>query len=76
MFADDTVTYYSSKNIQTIENKLNADLTLLSNWIHSNEIAINVEETEFMVIRSPHKLQLCSQINLNLSGIDISRVET
>ena len=76
MFADDTVIYYSSKYMQTIENKLNADLTLLLNWIYANELAINVEKTEFMVIGSPQKLRLCSPINLILSGTDISRVET
>ena len=75
MFPDDTVIYYSSKNMQTIENKLNADLTLLSNWIHANELAINVEKTEFMVIGSPQKLRFCNPINLNLSGTDISRAE-
>ena len=45
MFADNIVIYYSSKNMQTVENKLNANLVLLSNWIHANELAMNVEKT-------------------------------
>ena len=40
LYADDTVLYYSSKDIKDLENKLNADLVALSRWFYDNLLTI------------------------------------
>ena len=62
LFADDTSIVYSDFNLQNIENRINADLENLFNWLCANKISLNVTKTKILLFRNVHK-----PINHNLN---------
>ena len=52
MYADDTSTSYSSKNIDELNETLNSDLDSLKQWLEGNKLSLNVIKTQAMVIGS------------------------
>ena len=57
-FADDTVIYISDKDFYVIENKLNKELSKISNYFLKNELTINLNKgkTESMMFGTAKKL--------------------
>jgi hypothetical protein len=55
-YADDTVIYYSSRKPDDINDTLNADLAIVSNWFNQNLLALNTSKCKFMLFGSPQKL--------------------
>ena len=51
MYADDTVLYYSHKDMKEIEKVLSQDLTTVSKWLQENELVLNLKKgkTEVML---------------------------
>ena len=49
----------------------------LYNWLKANKLSLNIAKTEFMVISTRQKFlaENCSEINIQLDGHPISRVE-
>ena len=57
IYADDTVLYYSGKNIQQIEDKLSEDICHLVDWFEDNELT-NITKT-WKTERNPqHQIQV------------------
>jgi retron-type reverse transcriptase len=44
MYADDTVIYYSHKDIEVIEKKLQDDLASITSWLQQNQLIINMKK--------------------------------
>ena len=44
MYADDTVIYYSHKDIEVIEKKLQDDLASITSWLQQNQPIINIKK--------------------------------
>ena len=44
MYADDTVIYYSHKNMEQIEEKLQVDFTNITSWLEDNQLVINLKK--------------------------------
>ena len=42
LFADDTNIYYSSKNLDDLESKLNNELKIVAEWMKSNRLALSI----------------------------------
>ena len=57
-YADDTVLYYSGKNIDIIESYLSKDFDLISEWCTENELLLNLKKnkTEAMLFGTSQKL--------------------
>ena len=57
-YADDTVLYYTGKNIQQIEDKLSEDICHLADWFEDNELIINLKKgkSEVMLFGTSQKL--------------------
>ena len=55
LFADDTCLLSSDSNLQSLETKVNSDLSRLSSWLRANKISLNVMKTEVLLFRSKHK---------------------
>ena len=45
MFADDTNLFLSGSNISEIEQKLNNELSLLTEWFSANRLSLNIKKT-------------------------------
>ena len=51
MYANDTVLYYSADSTDEIEESINSDLELVSQWLVSNNLIVNLKrgKTEFVL---------------------------
>ena len=72
MYADDTVLYYSDKNMSNIENILNHEANIIHQWITENCLILNLKKgkTEFIVYGSRLSNQPKCTININLTEIN------
>ena len=82
MFADDTNITVPGCTFAELEQATNSELNNLYNWLKANklspELSLNIAKTEFMVISTRQKFLAendCSEINIQLNGHPISRVE-
>ncbi len=64
MFADDTLIYYASSNVNDINNMINEDLKNVNEWLCTNTMALNLEKTKFMLI-SNRTSDINCEIKLN-----------
>ena len=58
MYADDTVLYYSHKNMKEIEKFLSQDFCTVSKWLQENELVLNLKKgkTEVMLFGTKKRL--------------------
>ena len=47
LYADDTVIYYSTKNVIDLEHHINADLRTVSEWFSRNLLTLNISKCNF-----------------------------
>ena len=88
LFADDTTTSYSHKDIASQINLINRDLIEVSNWFKANKLSVNASKINFMVLGMPQMTKYNQNISdtndesdvLNtfviLDGTELSRVKT
>ena len=77
IYADDTVLFTASKDVSSIENNLNTDLSSLQSWLSKNELLINLNKgkTDSMLFGSgKHVSKLQDQtIDALINNIGISK---
>ena len=75
MYADDTVHYYSHKDMKEIEKVLSQDLCTVSKWLQENELVLNLKKgkTEVMLFDMKKRLnqQEC-EIEMNYQSQPIN----
>ena len=49
LYADDTLLYFASSNVSSIETNLTTDLENVINWLHSNFLILNLRKTKIML---------------------------
>ena len=49
---------FASNNIDTINNELNHDLTIVNEWLIANKLTLSNSKTEFMLIGSRQRLSI------------------
>lgn len=49
LFADDTNLFFTDKNFNTLMQKTNISLKLITEWFHANKLSLNVEKTHYMI---------------------------
>lgn len=52
MFADDTIVYFKSLRVDSVEYVFNKQLGKIYNWLFANKIKLNEGKCKFMLIRS------------------------
>ena len=67
MFADDTSTFLSGKDLNVIEKTYNEELLKVAKWLIANKLSLNVAKSNVIVFR-PSKLKLTSKINIKING--------
>ena len=55
LFADDTSIYFESGNLEQLQKVVNYELKHVKNWLDANQLALNVEKTNFVIFHSPQK---------------------
>ena len=62
LYADDTVIYYSDKNVNVIESVLNTELQALDKWMSHNKLLVNYDKTVSMLLGTRHMLSKCDAL--------------
>lgn len=77
MYADDTGLYESSKQIDTLVDKLNQDLSRVDEWLIKNKLSLNVPKCEVMIMGTRQRLSKIDNVdvNVNINGIKLQRVD-
>ena len=75
LYADDTVIYYSDKNVNVIESVLNTELQALDKWMSHNKLLVNYDKTVSMLLGTRHMLSKCDALNLKIRDIRIDKVK-
>ena len=55
LFADDTSTLLTSKNIQEIENIYKKELSAVAEWLNANKLTLNVKKSNLILFRNNKK---------------------
>ena len=72
LFADDTNLFHCDKSLQLLEESVNKELILLSNWFKANKLSLNVDKTNLIMFRPIGKhLQ---KMSIYLDGHTIKQV--
>ena len=76
LYADDTVLYYSGKNLDDVVTTIQSDLNLLSNWCSKNRLTINCKKTKYCVygMRSIVKKSKSQDMMLSLNNTVLEKV--
>lgn len=73
---DDTVIYFSHKNVPSIESVLNYELNRIFNWFCNSKISLNCEKTVRILFGSHIMLTNCSKLNFNVNRINIRQEQS
>ena len=65
LFADDTNLLYADKNLRALENKVNAELSKIYDWLIANKLSLNLKKSNFVIFRPRQKI-LNYQVNLKV----------
>ena len=69
MFADDTNVFYSGKDIHSLFNTVNNDLSNISHWFNSSKSSLNADKTKFTLF---HKVRQRDNILLVFTKLKIN----
>jgi hypothetical protein len=48
LYADDSVIYHSGDSLNDVQDRVNEDLALISQWSRANGLTLNVEKTKYV----------------------------
>ena len=69
MFASDTNSFYSGKDIHWHFNTVNNELSNISHWFNSNKLSVNADKTKFILF---YKVRQRDKIPLVLPRLKIN----
>ena len=72
IFADDTNIFTSSSNLKQLETTVNEELKKVKHWCHINKLSLNLEKTNYMIIKSPRKKEITNIFLRNNDGTNYS----
>ena len=76
LYADDTVIYYSHKNLKEVENVLNKELNSLEAWMNNNNLKINYDKTVCMLLGTHNMLKKQALLNIKINEQQLSQVKS
>lgn len=55
LFADDTNLFFSHKNLFTLKETMNQELSKIASWLSANKLSLNIKKTHFIIFKSRGK---------------------
>ena len=55
LFADDTNLFFSHKNLFTLNETMNRELSKIASWLSANKLSLNIKKTHFIIFKSRGK---------------------
>ena len=49
VYADDSNSFFIGKNVATLIDIMNKELSKVIEWLHSNKLSLNVNKTQYMI---------------------------
>ena len=75
MYADDSTLYTSATTPTEMTATLNKELQLLSEWVASNKLVLNISKTKIIVFGTNHSLNPKPQLHLVMNNVEIEQIE-
>ena len=72
LFADDSNLIVKGTSLQNLEQKINSDIPILVNWLHSNRLSLNIKKTHIMVFGKGGNNH---SIDIKIEGIQLDIVK-
>ena len=74
LYADDTLLFFESSSVQTIEAALSKDLGHVVRWLNQNYLMLNHSKTKVMLMGTHQKLSSVQSFTVNVNANDLERV--
>ena len=74
LYADDTLLYFGSKCVDTIETKLSEDLEQMISWLSSNYLFLNYKKSKIMLIGTNQRLSSTASFAIKANDKVLERV--
>ena len=74
LYADDTALFVSGTNIEDIQNKLNSDLELVSDWLYANKLTLNAKKTKTMLFGTHQRLSRLRELCIKAGDTVLEQV--
>ena len=71
LFADDTTILFSSDDICSETNKINKELSEISNWFRTNKLSVNASKTNYMIMGTPKMAMMNNTAGNESENFDI-----
>lgn len=75
LFADDSTVLFTDTCRSRLECTINTTLEIIIKWLECNNLLINLDKTHIMTFSNNYNLNNQSDININYSGMNISKVD-
>ena len=72
-FADDANLFYEHKSLQQLQENINSELINSNTWLCANKRSLNIEKSNFILLRSPQKKLQDSSFNPKLCNKQLKR---
>ena len=73
LFADDTTISYSHKSLNVLQETLNHELTLVSQWFRCNKLSLNIKKTNFIHFKTHSLTNVPIDINIKIDNIFLEK---
>ena len=75
LFADDSSFFCTGKDLPSLIETVNSELTIIVSWLNVNKMSLNIEKTSYMIFRSRNK-KLDPGNDIFINGCKIEQVQT
>lgn len=72
LLSDDSDVFYSHASLETLFQKVNAELKLVAEWFRAYKFTLNLEKTYYVLFKSHRKNCSRGQLKLNIEGVTIT----
>lgn len=78
LYADDTVIYCSGKEHSTIQDVLNSELDMVTDWLFQNNLILNLKKgkTDFILFGTQQKLRRMDKVVIVLNRTPVNEAES
>ena len=77
LFADDTSTFTSQKDLPTLNNIMYNGLSKLNTWFKSSKLSFNLKKFNYMLLRTRNKTNQCNgKFKLSIDDTEVKEVST
>ena len=73
-YADDTLLYFASDNVNIIESNLSSDLESVTQWLSANYLILNSTKSKIMLVGT-HQRLASKSFSISSNGRDLERSE-